>query len=253
VTAPSHWLPRRYLFRVGRWNVPSYTLMLYVGCVLGVYAGAAVAGANGLPVARVVVVSVILVVPALVGSRLLYVAQHADVYRADPSRLWRRRDGGAALFGGLVLALAVSVPLLRALDLPFLGYWDCGALTMAVGNVFTRVGCHLNCCCAGRATTGRLGIELPDQAGARKRRIPAQLLEAAWVVVTIGAALAVGRAVDEEGAEFAVVIALYGAGRALLERAREPDHGRAASPVNLWVAGGLTLVGVAVLAVVASG
>ena len=254
MTAPTpNWLPRRYLFRIGRWNASSYTVLLYIGCVAGVYGGAAVADVRELPAERVVAASVILIVPALVGSRLLFVAQHAAVYRADPSRIWRRAEGGAALFGGLVLALVVSAPLLRAFDLPFLGYWDCGAVTMALGTVLTKVGCHVNGCCAGRATSGRIGIELPGRAGVRARRVPTQLLESLWVAGAVVVAVVVGRHADDDGAVFAVVIGLYGAGRAVLERLREPDPTRAASPINLWVSGGLAVAGAAMLAAVAAG
>jgi phosphatidylglycerol:prolipoprotein diacylglycerol transferase len=243
------WLPRPYLFRLGSWSVPSYTAMLYVGCVVGVYAGTAVAALNGLPTDDVAIASIVLIVPALVGSRLLYVAQHAATYRDDPSRIWRRSEGGSALFGGLVLALGVSVPLLRVLDLPFLAFWDVGAVTMAVGNVFTRVGCHLTGCCAGRPTAGRFGLELPDRAGVRQRRVPTQLLEAAWAAVVVLVALAVGRALDFDGAVFGAVIALYGAGRLVLERERESDSSRQASSANVWVCATLIALGVAILVV----
>lgn len=241
-------LPRPYLFHIGRWNVPSYTVMLYVGCVLGVYAGVALGGGAGLDERRVAVATVVLMVPALVGSRLLFVVQHAADYRADPARIWRRAEGGAALFGGLVLALAVSVPLLRVLDLPFLAYWDAGAVTMAAGNVFTRIGCHLTGCCAGRETLGRFGTDLPNRAGVWSRRIPAQLLEAAWALAAVAVAVALTRGwgrsfLDFDGAAFAVIIALYGAGRAVLEGAREGESGRSASSLNVWVAVGLVILG----------
>lgn len=249
MTAPAQHtgLPRPYLFRIWRWDVPSYTVMLYVGCVLGVYAGAALGAAEGLPAQRVATASVVLIVPALVGSRFLFVAQHATVYRVDPARVWRRAEGGAALFGGLVLAFALSVPLLRLLDLPFLGYWDTGAVTMAVGNVFTRIGCHLTGCCAGRVTDCRLGVELPNRAGVWARRIPTQLLESIWAAAVVMLAVTAGSELDLDGAVFAIVVSLYGAGRAVLEGARERDAARTAPFANLWVAAGLVVLGTAIL------
>lgn len=246
-TAHNHWLPRPYLFRVGGWAVPSYTVMLYVGCLVGVEAGSLLADASGLDPTKVAVATIILLVPALVGSRLLYVAQHASVYRADPSRIWRRTEGGAALFGGLALALLVSVLVLPVMDLPFLGFWDCGAVTMAVGNVFTRVGCHLTGCCAGRATGGPIGIDLPNRAGVWARRVPAQLLESGWAALAVVAALMLRRRFEFDGAVFAVVVSLYGAGRAVLEHERERDGARAAPCINVAVAVALVATGAVVL------
>ena len=185
--------------------------------------------------------------PALVGSRLLFVAQHAAVYRADPSRIWRRTEGGAALFGGLALALLVSVPVLHVMGLPFLGFWDCGAVTMAVGTALARVGCHLTGCCAGRVTAGRIGVDLPNGAGVRARRVPAQLLESAWAACAVVAALAMRRSFDFGGAVFAVVVSLYGAGRLVLEQDRERDSTRAAPWINVAVASALAATGAFVL------
>ena len=107
-------------------------------------------------------------------------------------------------------------------------------------------------CCAGRPTSARFGLDLPDLAGVRIRRIPAQLLEAGWAAIAVAVAIAVGAALDgdDAGAVFAVVIALYGVGRAALEHARQPDPGRSAAAVNLWVAGGLVAAGTAILAAV---
>jgi phosphatidylglycerol:prolipoprotein diacylglycerol transferase len=172
------------------YRVYSYPALLYVGLVLGTIAGNVVARRAGLDSARVFTATVLLTIPALVGSRLLFVATYWKVYRQQPRRIWRRSEGGAALQGGLLLAVAVSVPLLAAMRVPFLAFWDAATFTMLIGMVCTRFGCLLHGCCSGRSTTGPLGLYLPDHRGVRCRRIPMQLVEAAWALsVAIGAAL----------------------------------------------------------------
>jgi phosphatidylglycerol---prolipoprotein diacylglyceryl transferase len=214
------WAGRRYLFSWRGVDVPGYTAMLYLGCVAGVLAGAAVAGSVGLERSRVALATIVLLIPALAGARLWFVLEHWSVYRREPRRIWRRSEGGAALHGGLLLSVVVSVPLLALLAIPFWGFWDAASYTMLIGLIFTRVGCLMHGCCAGRTTSGRVGVWLPDHHGVWQRRIPTPLLEAGWAALVLaGAALApAGR--PFAGAVFLGVLAAYGAGRLLLEPTR---------------------------------
>ena len=111
---------RRYLLRWRGVNVPGYTAMLYVGCVAGVLAGAAAAGAAGLDESKVALAMIALLIPALAGARLWFVVEHWGVFRREPQRIWRRSEGGSALHGGLVLSLAVIGPVPRRARAPVL-------------------------------------------------------------------------------------------------------------------------------------
>jgi prolipoprotein diacylglyceryltransferase len=206
-----------------RWrgvDVSSYLAMLYLGCLAGVLIGAAVAGSYGLEQSRVALVTIILLIPALAGARLWFVVEHWSVYRRDRRRIWRRSEGGSALYGGLLLSLAISVPLLALFEIPYLTFWDAASFTMLVGLIFTRMGCLMNGCCAGRPTAGRLGVWLPDLDGVWERRIPTPLLEVGWAALVLGGAALVSADRPFEGAVLISVLAGYGAGRLLLEPTR---------------------------------
>lgn len=235
-------LAGRRVVGVGRIRVSSYVAMLYLGCVAGVYSGAA--AAEGVDPSRFVLATVGLLVPALAGARLWFVLMHLARYRAKPRRIWRRAEGGSALYGGLVLAVAVSVPVLVGAGLDFWAFWDAAAITMLVGLVFTRVGCLMHGCCAGRETTGRLGVRLPNDRGEWRRRYPAPLLEAGWALLVLAAALAIRPDASFHGAAFAVVVGAYAAGRLVLEPTRETRdmRGNAAVSAALVIAAGIVLV-----------
>jgi prolipoprotein diacylglyceryltransferase len=245
--ASSRWLGRRYLFAVGRLQVPSYTAMLYLGCVAGVFVGAAVAGAEGLSERRFALASIVLLVPALAGARLWYVLQHLERYRAEPRRIWHRSEGGSALYGGLVLSLAASVPVLALADLPFWSFWDAAGITMLVGLILTRVGCLVHGCCAGRETGGPLGVWLPDHRGEWRRRFPTPLLEAGWAIFVVICALAARPGLPFAGALFAGVAGAYAAGRLVLELTRESAEPKRTIWVNVAFSGVLLLGAGAVL------
>jgi phosphatidylglycerol:prolipoprotein diacylglycerol transferase len=212
---------RPVLFRLRGIPIYSYPAMLYVGFVLGVLAGNAAAHASGLDAFRVFVATFLLIVPALLGARLLFVACHWPSYRHELRRIWNRSEGGAAQYGGLLLILPLSVPVLASLDLPFGAFWDIGGITILVGMIFTRVGCLLNGCCSGRPTRGWLGVHLPNRAGVWARRIPTQCLEAALATLLLAGAVTLWHWLPFAGARFAFVVGGYGCGRLVLESTRE--------------------------------
>jgi prolipoprotein diacylglyceryltransferase len=218
--------------------------MLYLGMVAGTYAGAAVASAEGLDATRFVLATVVLLVPALAGARLWFVLQHLELFRREPRRVWRRSEGGSSLYGGLVLGVAASVPVLALFDLPFWAFWDAASVTMLVGLILTRLGCLMDGCCGGRATAGPLGMRLQNHRGVRERRYPTQLLEAGWATVVLVVALAVHGSIEQDGALFACVVAAYAVGRLVLEPLREAGPGR----MNLALSAALLVAALAFLA-----
>ncbi|MEY2476626.1 MAG: phosphatidylglycerol---prolipoprotein diacylglyceryl transferase, partial [Actinomycetota bacterium] len=112
-------------------------------------------------------------------------------------------------------------PVLAVAGLPFGAFWDAAAVTMLVGLVLTRVGCFMNGCCVGRPTAGWLGLPSPDVHGTIKRRIPTQLLEAAWGVAVLMVVLATLSAQWPAGARGAAVVASYSAFRIVSQGWRE--------------------------------
>ena len=136
--------------------------MLYVGLVFGVIAGNIAAHAAGLDPLRVYIATIVLIVPALIGARLLFVASEWKYYRRNPRLIWNRSQGGFMMYGAVPVMLLCSLPLLRAMHVGFGAFWDVSTFTILVGMIFTRVGCLLNGCCGGRPTSGWFGIRLPN-------------------------------------------------------------------------------------------
>jgi phosphatidylglycerol---prolipoprotein diacylglyceryl transferase len=194
--------------------------MLYVGLVLGVVAGNALAHSAGLDAFRVYVATLILIVPALAGARLLYVAAEWKVYRHNLKRIWDRNDGGYIMYGGLPFALITSAFVLPVLHLSLPAFWDVAIFTILVGMFFTRIGCLLNGCCAGRKCSW-FGLYLPNRERTWEKRLPTQLFEASWaIVLLIGAAL-LRRSAPFPGALFLIISLGYAVGRLVMEFGRE--------------------------------
>jgi phosphatidylglycerol:prolipoprotein diacylglycerol transferase len=200
--------------------------MLYVGIVCGILYGHDVASRAGLDAFKVWLATLVLLTLALLGARLLFVFTHWSRYRQDLGRIFHRQEGGAAQYGGLLAAVPVSWPLLRYLDIPFGDFWDVAVQTILVGMIFTRVGCLLNGCCAGRPSKV-FGVYLPNYLGVWQRRVPTQILEGVFAGILLVVARVTGPALPFSGAVFMLVSGSYASGRLPLEstRERKPDEG----------------------------
>jgi len=218
--------------------------MLYIGLVVGVAAGNIAAHAAGLNAFRVYVATLLLIPPSLVGARLLHVFTHWDVYRNDRKRIWNRNEGGQAQYGGLAVMVPLSFPLLAILDIPLGGFWDVSSFTILVGMIFTRVGCLLNGCCAGRPS-GIFGVHLPNAHGVWEKRIPTQILEAVWATILVIAAAMIWHMLPFSGALFLFVVAGYAVGRLALESARELAPGARGFTIHHAISLGMIVLSLA--------
>ena len=123
------------------------------------------------------------------------------------------------------MTVPLSIPLLRAMHLPFAEFWDAATFTILLGMVFTRVGCLLNGCCSGRPTGGWFGLNLPNHRGVWRRRIPTQLLEMLWAATLLGAATMTRDRAPFAGAVFCSAVVTYGVARLVLEPLRDNTTG----------------------------
>ena len=146
--------------------------MLYVGLVFGVVAGNIAAHAAGLNTLRVYIGTMLLIIPALIGARLLFVVSEWKFYLRNPRRIWNRAEGGFMMYGAVPVMLLCSVPLLRALHIGIGAFWDVSTFTILVGMIFTRVGCLLNGCCCGRETGAGSECDCPIRAASGRDACP---------------------------------------------------------------------------------
>jgi phosphatidylglycerol---prolipoprotein diacylglyceryl transferase len=225
---------RRILFNVRGMPVWSYPALLYLGLVCGFYVMYAVAPAVGMPRSPAAAAMLVMFAPAILGARIWFVVDHWAIYRHDKRRIWRRSEGGMTLYGGLVLALALSPVVLKAFRLPFVAFWDAATFTILAGMTFTRVGCLLNGCCSGRGTDSRFGLWLPDHQGRWQRRYPVQLLELAGSLLLLAGSAALLAVGTPRGTIFAFALVGYAATRFAIDPLRErPTDGGVGRPVAL--------------------
>ena len=203
-----------------RLRAHAYVSMLYTGAIAGILSGTRWAELRGLPSSKVFLTMLLIFPAALGGARLLFVALHWNVFARDKTRIWSTSEGGAALYGGLILSFFLSLPLLWVLRLPLGSFWDAVAIALLVGMIFTRTGCALQGCCAGRPSQSWLAFKMPDVRGVWRRRLPFPLFEVGVAALTLAVCMKLfGQ--SSGGCLFLGSLAMYAAGRWVLESTRE--------------------------------
>lgn len=226
------------LFRFRGTEIHSYTVFLFLGLTFGIIAGTYAGTTLGLDPLRLYSALLLLTIAALAGSRMLYVLTHLDFYLANPSSMFSR-GGGAALYGGLILALACSPVVLALAGLPLGTFWDAATFTLLVALIIAKIGCLLNGCCAGRPSSGMFALNLPNASGETCPRVPSQLLECGLATVLLSGAM-VWRVRPFGGALFLTTVAIYATARIPLGFLREKLDG--IGRVNIYNAISVTLI-----------
>lgn len=205
------------LVEIGRFRIYSYGAMLALSFWVGIIIAAKRAERRGIKQDHIYDLSIILILAAVIGSRMLYILAHRADYHSllDVIALWQ---GGATFYGGFLLALAGALVFLRKKKLPFFPVADACAPSIALGFFFTRIGCFLSGCCFGLPTGSFLGIVFPanSPAGYYCPGLPVhptQLYDAAYGLVMAGTLLLADRKSPFVGFTFGLLCILSGAGR----------------------------------------
>ena len=202
--------------------IPAFPVLQYVGVLAGLVLGAEVARRLGADPNSFLLSGFVLFIPGVIGAHLGPALSRGGATR----RTWLLPREGSAIFFAIPGLLLTAPFVVWVAGLPAGAFLDGAAVAVATGTIFGRIGCLLQGCCAGRPTSGRLGIPLSDVDGVHARRLPTQLLDACWAALLLGALLAAAGQLPAGVCFFAGSV-LYGAGRFLTDftRQRRPPSG----------------------------
>jgi phosphatidylglycerol:prolipoprotein diacylglycerol transferase len=218
------------LVDLGRLQIRSYGFMLAVSFLIGIWLAGRRAKKAGVDPQKILDLSVIIILAAVVGSRLLYVLFHLEQY-SNPLRMFALWEGGATFYGGFILAVAASYFWVQKNGIPFLKVADIVAPSIALGLVFTRVGCFLSGCCFGHPTDAAWGMVFPPDspAGTAAMTIaaergvehvalhPTQVYSSLKGLTIFIALMAFQPRLRKPGATFGLLLVLYGIGRFVID------------------------------------
>ncbi len=181
-----------------------------------------------------------ILLPGIVGARLLFVLANFPYYRSIPSEIWRIDQGGLIFYGGIIGGALGAVWFAHRRREPFAALMDFLVVAIPLGHMFGRLGCFLNGCCYGLPLPGDGGISLTGaigcgcgvaMAGDQTLRYPVQLYEAVGNLLIFVVLYAFYQRRPRQGLVCAAYLALYPGLRFGLEFLRGDTR---------WRAGGLT-------------
>ncbi len=102
------------------------------------------------------------VISALVGARIFYVALNFSYFRHDPLAALRLWEGGLVFYGGFLAAVPVFIWRIRRWQQPALEILDVAAPGLVLAQAVGRLGCLSAGCCYGKACANSLAITFSD-------------------------------------------------------------------------------------------
>ena len=191
--------------RLGAWPA-----LVGAGTVLALFIQSLHAQHLGLPVQRLIPLSLVTCFLGLLGAKTYYLATHPQERRSFLTP-------GMSIQGFVLAAVAALLAGSLLLGLSPGPVLDSAAPGLLLGMMVGRFGCLLGGCCAGRPTSSRWGVWSSDRS-LGVRRVPVQLLESSLAGV-VGALALYGVTVfgaSAGGLIFVAGVAAYTAGRQVL-------------------------------------
>ncbi|NOZ63265.1 MAG: prolipoprotein diacylglyceryl transferase [Calditrichaeota bacterium] len=158
------------LFRIGSFELRSYGLAMALSVALGVWISMKRAKKFDLKNDAILDLAVVIMLAAIIGSRLWYVVYHLDEFRGhwwdtiNPVQNGTIGIAGLSMVGGVVLAVISAFVYARTKKLNFISVGDTMAPVFLLGAGIVRIGgCFLNGCCYGKPTDSSIGIVFPPE------------------------------------------------------------------------------------------
>src|SRR6266852_1327698 len=156
------------LFKIPGLGIPiaTYGVLLAIAFIVALWLTARLAERDGLPKDRIYDLGLYILASSLIGSKLLMIITEWNDYHGEWRRifsfdLWR---SGGVYYGGFLIALLVSVILMRKWHLPWRKTADAFAPGVALGHSIGRLGCFSAGCCWGKPTTSWIGVHFTQAA-----------------------------------------------------------------------------------------
>jgi phosphatidylglycerol:prolipoprotein diacylglycerol transferase len=175
---------------------------------------------------------------AIIGSRLFFVLVNAGHYASHPLDILKIWEGGLVFYGGVLLAVPVTVWYVRKTGMDLWRTADIFAPSIAIGHVFGRLGCFAAGCCHGRAADDLpWGVTFTDPECLAPTNVPlhpTQLYESGGELLIFLTLLLVRTRKSFDGQLFMMYLILYAVLRFIVEFFRG-DEGRG------FILGGLSI------------
>lgn len=208
--------------------VYSYGFLIATGFFLGIVLAMREARRVGENSEKILDLCFYILVAAIVGSRLFYVATAWDAFADNPLEILKIWKGGLVFYGGFLAALAAAVVYIKLNRLPVLKTADILAPSLALGQALGRLGCFLAGCCYGLPSDVPWAVTFSDPnclAPVNTPLHPTQLYSACANLAIFIVLFVFSRRNRIPGRVFWTYVLLYGLTRSIIENLRGDFRG----------------------------
>jgi len=228
-------------FTIGSFNIQWYGIIIVLGLILALVYVLPRMKRFGLDADRAIDAIIGGVIGGIIGARAYYVLLRWDEYKGDIKAIFNTRNGGLAIYGGLIGAILVGLIICRIRKVKILPMLDVVSIGFLIGQGIGRWGNFVNQECFGSNTSSFLGITggriqqtIIDQTAIGgemningnaamvwdKAVHPCFLYESVWCLLGFLVLSTWSKRRKYDGQIFLMYMAWYGAGRFVIEGLR---------------------------------
>lgn len=227
-------------FYVGSFFIAFYGVIIAIGMLVGVSVILKEAKRVGFNEDQFLDICIITIIVGVIGARIYYVVFAWDYYKDNPISALNIRQGGLAIYGGILAGIACLFVLSRIKKLSFLKVADVAILGVVIGQICGRWGNFFNREAFGQYTNGLFAMLLPTTAVRSSADITTEMLsnivningvdyisvhptflyESLWNLGLLIILLSIRKKKKFDGFVFFTYLILYGMGRFWIEGLR---------------------------------
>lgn len=146
---------------IGGFEIKYYGIVIALGFLLGMLAASKMAKKHGVDPDLVFDFVIVVLIPAIIGARLYYVIFSWDYYKNNLSEILNIRNGGLAIYGGIIASVIAMVIFCRVKKIEFFKLADVAVPGLLIGQIIGRWGNFFNREAFGGFTDGPLAMQIP--------------------------------------------------------------------------------------------
>ena len=216
------------LFSIGPLTIPTYGFFVALGFVSGLLVTIKIGKARGFESPQIMDMGFIIILCAIIGSRLGYVLMNPSRYIHHPLEVFKTWEGGLVFSGGLVFVVLVMSWYIKRHNLHYWKTADLWAPGIAIGQAIGRIGCFMVGCCFGKPTDVKWCVVFTHPRSFAPLDVclhPTQLYSALAGFIIVAVLMLLTAKKQFEGQVFIWLIILHSSARLFIERFRGDDRG----------------------------
>jgi len=217
------------LITIGPITLHTYGLFVAIGFFVGLLVTVRLGKSEGFGSQQIMDMGFIIILSAIIGSRVMYVLMNASYYTRAPLDMLKIWEGGLVFSGGVLGVVLTMLWYVKRHSLPLGKIADLWAPAIAVGQGIGRIGCFMAGCCYGKPTDSICGVVFTHSHSlARPLNVPlhpTQIYSSLGSFVIFLVVLVLYSKKKFEGQVFLWLMIMHSTARLAIERFRGDDRG----------------------------